>query len=308
VISYRIKRMEEEGIIRGYRAIVDLHRLGYYTYRLYVKLQNIGPHGSGGVLASLSSLPNFLWGIETTGRWDLELLFVARNNAHFSAILSSVKQKLGRFMKESVVSSTMVNYHFGRRYLAGAKKEFDFVPLYGFEPEIELIGRKDFLILKFLSEHGDASLAEIGKACGLTYNGAKRHLESLEGRKIIQSYRLWLDYKKLGRQYYKALLSMDGMDEKLEKKMISFCENEPSVQYIVVCSGGWDAELEAEVESEEEFRGILLRFRDAFSDSLRDFEILHAYNELKMDYFPFQSYEDFRLKIKGLEKEGNNRY
>ena len=35
--------MEENGIITGYSSLIDIFKLGYHVYRLYLKLQNIPP-------------------------------------------------------------------------------------------------------------------------------------------------------------------------------------------------------------------------------------------------------------------------
>ncbi len=40
VVDYRIKRMEEEGIITGYWTLIDSYRFGYEVYRYYLILQN----------------------------------------------------------------------------------------------------------------------------------------------------------------------------------------------------------------------------------------------------------------------------
>ena len=66
----------------------------------------------------------------------------------------------------------------------------------------------------------------------------------------------------------------------------------------VLCSGAWDLEIEAEVTSEAEFRQLLGRFRNEFRGFVKDYDILHGYGELVMDYFPFSTYEDFSLKMK----------
>ena len=40
-VLYRMKKLEEAGVITGYTAIVDMSRLGYFTFRVYFDLQNI---------------------------------------------------------------------------------------------------------------------------------------------------------------------------------------------------------------------------------------------------------------------------
>ena len=41
VVEYRIKRMENEGIIISYWTAINTMRLGYYVYRIYISFQDI---------------------------------------------------------------------------------------------------------------------------------------------------------------------------------------------------------------------------------------------------------------------------
>ena len=40
IVSYRINRMEEKGVITGYWTDIDSFKLGYDVYRIYIKFQN----------------------------------------------------------------------------------------------------------------------------------------------------------------------------------------------------------------------------------------------------------------------------
>src|SRR5271157_1625973 len=80
VVGYRIKKMTENGVIRGFRALVDTHRLGYFSYRIYIRFQNVTPENENALFRKLSNWKNVLWIIAITGRWDLEIVLVARNS------------------------------------------------------------------------------------------------------------------------------------------------------------------------------------------------------------------------------------
>lgn len=291
VVSYRIAKMQERGIIRGFRALIDMHRLGYFSYRIYMRLQNVTPENESAIYEKLARSKNIIWVPATTGRWDLEILLAARNSIHLSTMLLELKREIGDYIKEYAVSPSIVNYHFRRKYLAEKWEEEKVIPRYGFEPTIEKIDKTDFAILKFLSTRATASYTEIGATVGLTYNGAKKRIQHLQKRGVIQAYRTWLDLEKIGRKFYKAMISLSQFDEKIEKAFLSFCVAEPAVVYLIECSGSWDLEIEAEVQDELEFRELLVRFRNTFKDIVKDYEILHAYKELKLDYFPFEKYE-----------------
>ena len=42
-VSYRINRMEEEGIIQGYYTVIDCFKLGYSSLRFYLTYQYASP-------------------------------------------------------------------------------------------------------------------------------------------------------------------------------------------------------------------------------------------------------------------------
>ena len=41
VVEYRIKKMEDEGVIQNYYTVIDTYKLGYTFYRYYINLQSI---------------------------------------------------------------------------------------------------------------------------------------------------------------------------------------------------------------------------------------------------------------------------
>lgn len=130
------------------------------------------------------------------------------------------------------------------------------------------------------------STKDIAREARISFNSAKERIRKLEGRRVIQAYRLFIDLEKIGRSFYKALISTNAVGEDEQKKMFSFCNLEPDVAYLIVCFGGWDLEVEAEVEEERDFRELMRKFRNLFSGVITDYQMLHVYAQHKMNYFP----------------------
>lgn len=286
VTDYRVRSMVADGIIRGFMAVIEIHKLGYFTFRVYMRLQNLTTKKESEILRYLQGHPNCVWFITTSGRWDIEALFSCRNPVQFNNIIKRMKSDLGTHIRDYNLSASVVNYHFKRSYLVGSERSSEGYLRYGFEPEIEKLDKIEIRILSILSKNARATNVEIGKAVGLTYNAVKHRIEDLEHRGILQGYRILIETSKIGRRYYKALISLQGIDEKIERKMYNFCATDPRITYIVEVMGEWDIEIEAEVADEEEFRRILMGFRDQFGDYIRDYDVLRVYQEHKMNYFP----------------------
>jgi len=282
--KYRVDRLCKNGVIRGSMAVVDFHRLGFYTYRAYLRFQKTTEKEEKGIIEYFVRHPRTIWVTSSSGRWDMEVVFLAKNPMQVNEFLRAMKKGLGEKVRSYSVSPAMVNYHFGRAYLGGGGERK--TPKYGGELPVEELDKADLRIMKELSLDAWVSNQEIAKKVGLSFNTVKARIAGLEKRGVIQAYRIFVDLGKIGRTFYKAMISSGGIGEEEEQGMVSFCMREDSVVYLVETAGEWDLEVEAEVRDEEEFRGIMGRFRNAFSGVIRDYEILHIYKEHKINYFP----------------------
>ncbi len=302
VTQYRMQNLIKRGVIRGTMAVIDVHRLGFYTYRVYLRFQKTTEQDEKKIIDYFINHGRTLWVVSTSGRWDMEVVFLAKNPIQLNNIIRDFKREVGEWIKNYSVSPALVNYHFGRSYLVeGAERAKS--PLYGLEPPKEELDALDVKILKALSMDGRESKQEIAKKLSVSFNTVKERMKNLEKRGVIQTYRIFIDLDKIGRAFYKAMITTRGLSEEIEKKMLSFCTWENSVVYLVETVGEWDLELEAEVKDEAEFRKIMSSFRNAFSDIVQDYELLHVYKEHKVNYFPMA--DEILEKIAGkkpLEK------
>jgi len=78
------------------------------------------------------------------------------------------------------------------------------------------------------------------------------------------------------------------MSKQIERKITSFCKTILNTLYVISCTGRWDIELEFEVKNNKEYRDIMQKFRNIFSDIIRDYETLVIYKEHKINYFPMR--------------------
>jgi DNA-binding Lrp family transcriptional regulator len=289
VADYRIKNLEKKGVILGYKAMIDMAKLGYETYRLYIRYENVTPEIEREIFAYFQKHENIIWFISTSGRFDLEVLFLARNFIHFNKIVREVMKKYGMYLRNHTISVSISNFHHKRYWLLDKKPE-GFQISYGDEPTHEDIDETDIKIINILTLNGRASIVEIGEKLKLTPNAIKYRIKDLEKRGIIKSYRTWINTAKLGYKYYKALVTFKYLDENIEKRILEFSRNEKNMLYLVTCIGLWNIEVEVEVQNDEEFRLVMVRFKNLFSDLILDYETLLVYAEHKLDYFPIKGY------------------
>lgn len=296
VVNYRVQKLIKEGIIKKFITVLNTAKLGYLSFRVYIRYQNVSPEKEKEITDYFLSHPNIFWFATLTGRWDLEVLIFARNFFHYTDIFSKIMKKFGNNIGSHSLSIATYSYHFKHAFLTG-KREDAPVPFYGGEPEEQELDKADLKILSLLSQDARMPSTEIASKIKLSSNAVKNRIKALIQKGVIQTFRLWLDISKLGYVLYKSLVSAHELDNKRVKQIITYCSTIPNMLYFIKTNGQWDFELEAEAKNIEEFRNIMLNFRHHFSSIIKDHETLVTYKEHKINYFP--------MSIREVWKKGN---
>lgn len=285
-LNYRLKKLVKDEVILGFMSLIDIHHLGYLTYRAYFRFKNVDEKKEKEIIDYFKKNDYVLWFVSISGSWDLEAVFTARNFIHFNNILKKVKEDLGEYFSKYNTSSSIFNYHFKRDYLLNKKRE-EFSPkYYGFEPKQEKLDKLDADILIQLSENCRQNNQEIAKKIGVTYHTIKNRIKIMEKKKIIQSHRTLINLGKINRKFFKALIKLNNPTKEEETKFYTFCSQYNFVVYLVEVLGEWQLEVETEVETQEEFIELLRKIRNNFPELISDYDILQVTKEHKLNYLP----------------------
>ncbi len=102
--SERLKRLEEAGVIRGYRALVDPAAVGYGVQAL-IGMTTPQP-GKQKLLAKLREMPEVVECVHVTGQDSYMLRVVTRDIAHLEALVGAINH-FGE-TRTSIVMSTPI--------------------------------------------------------------------------------------------------------------------------------------------------------------------------------------------------------
>ncbi len=283
--KYRIEQLEKKGIIRGYVTFFDVTKFGYLYYRLYIRYENVTIKDEKRIIGYFKKHKNVVWFVSTSGKWDLEILFVARNFIHFNNILKEIYEKFPGKLHNNVASVSIVSYHHPRGYLLNKKTDVQIS--YGGEPKKVKIDDIDKKIIKLINQNARLTNTEIGIKLNLNYKTIQARIKRMEKIGIIQAYRTWIDFFKFGSSYHKSLIKLKKFTEKEENKVLTFCRPHPNIIYLITCVWPWDVEIEVESQTEKTFLDILRSFRKLMGDLIIDYETLTISVEYKLNYCPF---------------------
>ncbi len=283
VVGYRLQNLEKRGIIRGYYAIIDTYKLGYSSYRAYLKLQYANPEKQNEIMGYFVSIPSVWWAGFIEGHFNIAILVWARNQKEFVDFWDEFNAKFRDNVDEAAVSI----YHGLEQYslpfakeLAKGQAKPDAI---GVGEAVE-IDDMDAQLLKIIAANARMPLLEIAKLMKVTPAAVRYRLNILFKKSVIVAFRVNVAMDKLGYTLYKADFNLRSMSA--YSKMIDYARQTPNIYYVDKSIGLADCEIEIYAQSPAEFYETLDKIRSKFSDSIRDFSFF-AYSKItKLLYVP----------------------
>ncbi|MFH0835526.1 MAG: Lrp/AsnC family transcriptional regulator [Candidatus Micrarchaeota archaeon] len=280
-VSYRIARLEEEGIIMGYRTLIDATRLGFIQFRGYVTLRRADEAKVGEIMRFLKGRKE-VWGLaRITGSADIIFVMGARKTRDYNAFWGEVENKFKPWIARTRVSVYSPIYHFSKAYLTGKKDETKPRIIGGDPVETDEL---DMKILKIISNEARTKAVEIARAAGSDPETVAYRIKRLAATGVIQGYRASIDIEKLGYEYYKADFSLTRTVKR--EQIREYCRQEPNMYQVNEPIGGGDLEVEFHVRSLHELLGKIQELRRAFPETIECYDYIRILNEEKMTYYP----------------------
>tara|TARA_Y100000310_G_scaffold345709_1_gene468614 strand:- start:17896 stop:18867 length:972 start_codon:yes stop_codon:yes gene_type:complete len=287
VVNYRINKLEEDGIIKGYYARIDASRIGFSVFRTFLRFQNITPEKEQELIDYIVAEKSVGWCITVQGNWDLNFIFWAKDSNHFFHFWKKFKELYGNYIAHRETSLYGWFMNFPKGFLIGEKPQ-GFKPFQsGLHEKVE-IDDLDIKILEVISRKAREPLILIAKETNSTDKVISYRLKKLEELKVIGGYGVQIDLAKIGYEYWKIHLSLQSYSEKRFNEMNNYCIQHPNVVYTDELIGGADFEVEFFVKNSVELQKFLQEFRYKFNDIIKDFETMLYYKEYKLNLFPWE--------------------
>jgi Lrp/AsnC family transcriptional regulator, leucine-responsive regulatory protein len=285
VVGYRIKRMEEEGVIEGYYALVDMTRLGYLNARIFIKLKDVGPVEERGIIEYFEKNPRCWWVDSISGSFtDFGIAFWVKDLEDFHSFkeeILNLHQDRMEFYRESFYSKIHI---WRRNYLSAreGKRRYNIIPASSQMVEHDM---HDIRLLSALSQNARLPIVELAQKSGLSVSGARYRLETLKKKGVILGFRPKISFPKTGYYWYKVEFRLEN--NRAKAKMLAYFESHPNIVWAYESiGGGTELEMEMEVESHEKFREVVDGIRAKFRDSIRTYNYYLWAAEHKIVFFP----------------------
>lgn len=282
MVAYRIKRLREAGILTGAYAVIDYGKLGYMLGRLYIKFQHTTPEAEREIIAALVARREVFTVYSADGDWDLAVGFLTRTLEDLDAVHREIQAAYKKYIYMENISVFLEYVHFFRNYLAPDAPDRRAL-VTGRQSPAEL-DEVDMRLLKLLSTAADTPLVVLARAVGITAVAVRQRIKRLERDGVILAYRAAIEFRRLGREYYKVDIELEDPARLAELR--SFAAESPDVVYLDWTVGGSDFECDVELAGPEAFATFLAELKQRFPGLFRVVRHYRALQIHKYLYFP----------------------
>jgi len=287
VVGYRVKNMEEQGVIRKVYTILNLEKLGFFGQKLYFRMQNLNKETEQKVIEYFKNHDKVPWFGIYEGGFDFVVSIFDRSKVDFDKTLSGILSDLQEFVNDFEIATYASVYAFKKNYLINKKtsSNFSFV---GQKQGFSELKESDKSILRLLCQDSRTPSTEMARKLNISADAVINRVKKLKKEGIIQGSRLMLNKPKMGIREFKILLNLKNYDSSVHKKFVSYSEHN---KYIVACIktiGPWNLELDVELPDLDLLHPLLLELKTEFAESIKRVETLLLFDEYKYNFYPFK--------------------
>jgi len=288
VVNYRINRLIEQGIIKGFYARIDTSKLGLTIYRLFLRMQDFTPKQEQQFIEFVKKHKGAGFFVRVEGRFDFNILYWAKSTREYYNFWKELKSKFGKNIENQELHIFNSYESYQKGFLIG-KKDLT-IPFFqcGLNEKVET-DQIDEKLLNILAGEARTSLIEIAKKLGITDKATSYRIKKLEKSGIINSYGVQLDLEKIGYHYYKLHLFLKNFSEERFKELKDFAVVHPNIVYTEETLGGPDFEIELYLPNKQDYYNFLAELRYKFSDIIRDFETIYYPEAFKFYLYPVET-------------------
>lgn len=282
-VNYRIKNYEKNGLIQGYRTIVDMKSLGYNANHLFIKLNNPSKEIETKIITKLIKYPFVRAVIKFTSNFDYEIAFITKDIYDLDDVLTKIISCCSGFIQDYellTISKTFISETFPKGFSEDKIEEAQK------SRETKKLDDKDLKILKLISEDALLQLYEIASKIHLSTDGVSYRIKNMINNGTILKFVPVINYSALNYSLYTVLLSINDLDLDNENKLRDFLKTNKNTLWAVKTIGKYNVLIYVLVKDIEDLYNTIIDLRSLFPNKINNYETLIAYEEYKYTSFP----------------------
>lgn len=270
-VKYRIQQLQKRGIIEKFITSINPNKLGYYMFKVYLKLENI-PEEREKFFDELKKNKDIYWMGISDGAFDCVFAILSKSITGYYQQINTLLSKWEHLVVSKILGTMVDTKQYNKKFFTNDTHGSYVV--FGGDVVHNKVDDLDYKILTILANDARIPLTQLAKKVNSTIEIVRGRIKKLEEKKIILSYRIAVDFNKLGLEFFKMFIYFRTVSEEDERSLAEWMRTHPKALYYIRSLAPWEMEPEFAVESYKEFNQIVNELRKKFPHVIRNYEHL----------------------------------
>ena len=269
VVSYRIKRLQDEGIIKNFWTVINTFKLGYSVFRIYINFQYVSSNIKNEIIQHFIDYKNVWTIISLKAEIDFDVVIWVKDIYEFYQFWDKTLDRFEDYFERYIISIYIQAFAYKKSYLLLEQYEKSDREMYvttcgGKTVEIDDV---DYQLLNEIAVNARIPLVDLAQRLNTSSQAVNYRIKNLMNSGIIQAFRVNIDLSKLGLQHYKLEIYLK--DHKQGKAIWNYLKETPYLEYLNVTIGWCDLEFELIVENVDKLSQIMRDIDLKFPNSIK---------------------------------------
>lgn len=271
VVDYRIKRMDEEGIITGFWTAINTFKLGYYVFRIYINFIDVSSKIKKDIVDYFVKNKN-AWAVLTSkGPVELDIVLWVNDVYKFNLYWINTLQKYGHYFAKNTISILTTVISCKKSYLLDDDKSNKLFYKTNCEGNPLTIDKFDYQILDNLALNARISLVDLATDLNSSSQTINNRIKNLVKKDIIQAFRLNINPAKLG--LYGCSVDLYLKDQSKRQQILAYLIEIPDIYDIMDMSIGWsDIGFQLFINNINDLTKIIEEIETKFPNSIKRYD------------------------------------
>jgi len=278
-VKYRIQQLQNHGIITKFITSINPNQLGYYMFKVYLKLENI-PEEREKFFAELKKNKDVYWLGISDGAFDCILAVLSNSITGYYQQINQLLSRWEYLIVSKVLGIMVDTRQYSKKFFMNDSDGSEVI--FGGDIVHNEVDYLDYQVLTILANDARIPLAQLARKVKSTIEIVRGRIRKLEEKKIILNYRIAVDFNKMGLEFFKLFIYFRTVSEADERALSEWLKQHPKALYYIRSLAPWEMEPEFVVENYLEFNQIVNDLRKRFPHVIRNYEHLIMIQEFWM--------------------------
>ena len=268
VVDYRIKKMQDEGIIKNFWTAVNTFKLGYNVFRIYINFQYVSAEIKKEIINHFVNYRNVWAVMSLKAEVDFDVVVWVKDVYEFYKFWNQSLDKYEDYFSKYTISIYVEAFDYKKSYLLEGQKEDDrffYRTTCGGKP-VE-IDETDYKLINEIAINARIPLIELAEKLGCSSQAVNYRIKNLVKNGVIMAFRVNIDYPKLNLHHYKLEIYL--RDHKQRTAIWNYIKEKPYCDTLNVAVGWCDLEFELIVENVDKLGEIMEEINSKFPQTIK---------------------------------------